>query len=43
VYCNTGETYASTVLYDVEWDRFYVTSYGDWLETAERARRYTFR
>jgi hypothetical protein len=42
-YCNTGDTYASTILFDTERDVFYVTSYGDWLEGAERTRRYKFQ
>ena len=31
-YCNTGETYASTVCYDYTRDKFIVTSYADWIE-----------
>lgn len=31
-YCNTGDTYASTVCYDYIRDKFVVTSYGDWIE-----------
>lgn len=42
VYCNTGDSYGGTVLYDVDRDAFYVTSWGDWVETSERNRRYTF-
>ena len=42
LYCNTGDTYDPTVLYDTARDRFVVTSYGDWVETAERTRRYQF-
>ena len=41
-YCNTGDSYAATILYDSERDEFYVTSYGDWIETAERTGRYVF-
>lgn len=42
VYLNTGDTYAATLLYDVDRNRWYVTSWGDWVETAERTRRYRF-
>ena len=31
-YCNTGDTYASTVCYDYTRDKFVITSYGDWIE-----------
>lgn len=41
-YCNTGDSYAATILYDTARDRFVVTSWGDWVETAERTRRYSF-
>ena len=41
-YCNTGDSYEATILYDTERDEFYVTSYGDWIEAAERTGRYTF-
>ena len=40
VYCNTGDTYNGTILYDVERDVFYATSYGNWVETVERTRRF---
>jgi hypothetical protein len=36
LYVNTGDTYNTTVVYDVERDLFYVTSWGDWLEAYER-------
>ena len=42
-YCNTGDAYTSTVLYDTERDVFYVTTYADWIETAERNKRYKFQ
>jgi len=31
-YCNTGDTYMSTVGYDYKKGKFVVTSYGDWVE-----------
>lgn len=37
LYLNTGDTYNTTLLYDVEEDRFYITTWGDWVE-AEEAR-----
>ena len=36
LYINTGDTYNLTVVYDTEQERFYVTSWGDWLECWER-------
>jgi len=36
LYVNTGETYAPTVLYDIDSDTFEVTSWGDWYEAFER-------
>ena len=42
LYINMGDTYATTLLYDVERDSWYITSCGDWVETAERNRRYRF-
>lgn len=42
IYCNNGDSYAGTVLYDVDREVFYVTSWADWVETAEK-RRYKFR
>lgn len=42
LYVNMGDTYDATVLYDTARERFYVTCYGDWVETAERTRRYRF-
>jgi hypothetical protein len=35
-YVNTGATYATTLLYDIERDAFEVTSYGDWVEAYEK-------
>lgn len=32
LYVNTGDTYSSTVMYDTERDRFFIGSYGDWVE-----------
>lgn len=43
VYCNTGDSHGATILYDVERNVFYVTTWADWVETAERSRRYKFR
>jgi hypothetical protein len=31
-YCNTGDTYVSTVGYDYKKGKFVITSYGDWVE-----------
>ena len=31
-YCNTGETYSSTVAYDYRKGKFVITSWGDWEE-----------
>jgi len=42
LYCNAGDTYTTTILYDTDRNRFYVTSWGDWVETAERTKRYIF-
>lgn len=36
LYVNMGDAYANTVLYDVARDKFYVTTYGDWVEARER-------
>jgi hypothetical protein len=35
-YVNMGDTYTTTLLYDRLKDRFYITSWGDWLEAFER-------
>jgi len=42
-YCNNGQSYDPTILYDVQRDAFYVTSWADWVETAERNGRYKFQ
>ncbi len=34
-YCNTGDSYESTIAYDVGRGRVLITSYGDWVETWE--------
>ncbi|MCK9567461.1 hypothetical protein M0R72_00765 [Candidatus Pacearchaeota archaeon] len=34
-YVNMGDTYASTIIYDCLADKFYVGTYGDWLEWRE--------
>ena len=38
LYVNMGDTYNLTLL-----GKFYVTTWGDWVETQERSRRYRFR
>lgn len=43
IYCNNGQSYNPTVLYDVERDVFYVVSTGDWQQTAERNHRFKLR
>ena len=43
VYANTGDAYAGTILFDVERGTYVVTSWGDWVETAERSGRYKFQ
>jgi len=40
-YCNTGDTYAATILYDVGRGRFELTSWGDWVE--KNTKRYKIR
>lgn len=42
-YCNNGQSYDATILYDDEREVFYVTSWADYVETAERNGRYKFR
>jgi len=32
LYVNMGDTYASTIIYDCLSDKFYVGTYGDWVE-----------
>lgn len=36
VFCNVGETYDLTILYDYSTDTFKLTSYGDYIERNER-------
>ena len=33
LYVNTGDTYSATLLYDCHKERFYVTSWGDYVES----------
>lgn len=35
-YVNTGDTYNPTLLYDVNQDKFYLTTWGDWVERYNR-------
>jgi len=35
-YLNFGDTYATTVLYDYDRDLWFIESWGDWVEKAER-------
>lgn len=37
-YVNTGDTYAATVIYDYEVDKFMITGWGDWVERWEKQR-----
>jgi hypothetical protein len=37
-YINTGDIYAPTVLYDYDDDKFFLISWGDWVERWERKR-----
>lgn len=39
LYCNTGEAYAGTVIYDPHASTYLVTSWADWLEKYEAAER----
>jgi hypothetical protein len=39
IYCNMGDAYDTTILYDVNRRAWYVTSYGDWVEQYERSHR----
>jgi hypothetical protein len=34
VYCNTGDSYAKTILFETERARFVITSWGDWIESS---------
>jgi hypothetical protein len=36
VYCNTGDSYAATILFETERERFVITSWGDWVESSPR-------
>jgi len=36
-YINTGDSYSGTILYDDETDKYYVTTWEDWVESAEMA------
>lgn len=36
LYCNGGDTYHTTLLYDTEKERFIISSWGDFYERAER-------
>lgn len=36
LYSNNGDTYATTILYDIGSGTFQLTTYGDWLEGYER-------
>lgn len=38
-YCNTGDTYALTLLHESETGALVLTSYGDWLEAWEQENR----
>ena len=38
-YVNTGDTYTGTLLYDEKKQNFYATTYGDFVEQAERRGR----
>lgn len=39
LYCNTGETYQTTILYDICQDRFFIGNWGDWAEKNIVTRR----
>ena len=41
-YVNLGDTYITTLLFDYDRNAAYVCSWGDWVETSERTRRYRF-
>jgi len=36
VYCNTGDTYATTLIYDLENDRYLWSAWGDFVEQEEK-------
>lgn len=35
-YCNTGDTYDVTILFETEAEKFRITSWGDWVEKSPR-------
>jgi len=39
-YVNMGDTYAATIIYDCLVDKFYVGTYGDWVEWREKNEDY---
>jgi hypothetical protein len=39
MYVNTGDTYNATIVYDVDEDELYASTWGDWVEYAERQGR----
>ena len=41
-YINMGDTYATTLLFDYYRNAVYITSWGEWVATSERTRRYSF-
>ena len=41
-YINLGDTYATTLLFDYYRGSVYICSWGDWVETSERTKRYQF-
>lgn len=36
LYVNTGDTYSATILYDTERERYYATTFGDWVEKNQK-------
>lgn len=38
LYCNTGDAYDTTLLYDTRAGTFHVTSYGAWVEAEEKRK-----
>lgn len=42
LYVNMGDTYSPTVIYDTEREKFYIESWGDWVEKQEQSGRYQF-
>lgn len=41
LYCNAGDTYARTILYDIETCRYRITTWGDWYEANEAKPDYS--